>query len=104
MLSQYLRKKADVPFISTMTATSGAVKDLFLYAAATAGLAGLGTGYSLSRLSSPRPADIENERKQYLLTDAKLRLAKYKKERGLANPHEDTDVDAGAKPPREIRL
>lgn len=102
MLSDYLKKQAGDPLTSSMAATSGVARDLFMVAAATAALAGIGTGYASSRLTSPKPVDVDNERKQYLLTDMKLRLAKYRKEKkldeGLA------PEPAPLKPVREIRL
>lgn len=100
MLSEYLRKKA---VMSEMVDASGrVVKDVAGLAVITAALAGLGTGYAVSRLTSPRPVDVDNERKQYLLTDIKLRRAKYEKERKLraGEPQEEPE----AKPAREIRL
>lgn len=100
-LSDYLRKQAGDPLTGGVALTSGLARDAFLLAAASAALAGVGTGYAASRLTSPRPVDVDNERKQYLLTDLQLRLAKYKKERKLDAAPAESEL---GKPAREIRL
>lgn len=100
-LSDYLRKRASIAADSTTT-TIALTKDIAALAAAATTLAGVGAGYGLSRFSSPREADIANDRKQYLLTDMKLRVAKLKRERELEGL--DEAEEAPAKPAREIRL
>lgn len=101
ILSEYLRKRAGAGVDSAM-ATVALTKDVAALAAAATTLAGVGAGYGLSRFSSPREADVANDRKQYLLTDMRLRLAKLKRERELQGLDETDETPE--KPAREIRL
>lgn len=99
MLAEYLKKQAEGGVIG---ASTDVMRDLFWTAAATAALAGIGTGFAMSRMTSPRESDRENDRKEYLLSDMQLRKAKYDRKASLDSRYGTTEE--ASKPAREIRL
>ena len=91
-----LRKTAswfDVLMAGGETATDS-TKAVFATALAMSGLAGVMTGYGLSRATSPGEQEEKNYQKEYLLTAMKTKVARYKRDKEL----EGSTIDPSEQP------